>query len=44
MGDVYVGSTYLEDGESLDVAIEVDSEPKPGDLFIVMLHSDVNEN
>ena len=44
VGDVYVGATYLEDGESRDVAITVDSVPEPGDMFIVMLHRDVNEN
>ncbi len=44
VGDVYVGATYLEDGESRDVAITVDSAPEPGDMFIVMLHRDVNEN
>jgi hypothetical protein len=43
-GDVYVGSTYLKDGDNRDVAITVDPEPKPGELFIVMLHRDVNED
>ncbi len=44
VGDVYVGATYLEDGENRDVAITVDSVPEPGEMFIVMLHRDVNEN
>ena len=44
VGEVYVGATYLEDGESRDVAITVDSVPEPGEMFIVMLHRDVNEN
>ncbi len=44
VGDVYVGATYVEDGESRDVAITVDSVPEPGEMFIVMLHRDVNED
>ena len=44
VGKVYVGATYLEDGENRDVAITVDSLPEPGEMFIVMLHRDVNEN
>ncbi len=44
VGDIYVGATYLAKGESRDVAITVDSVPAPGDMFIVMLHNDVNEN
>jgi hypothetical protein len=43
-GKVYVGSTYLKDGKSSDVAITVDPAPATGDMFIVMLHRDVNEN
>jgi hypothetical protein len=43
-GDIYVGSTFLEDGVSNDVKIAVDRETNPGDMFIVMLHRDVNEN
>ncbi|MDJ0788544.1 MAG: hypothetical protein QNK05_17190 [Myxococcota bacterium] len=44
VGEVYVGATYLEDGENRDVEITVDSVPEPGTMFIVMLHLDVNEN
>jgi hypothetical protein len=44
VGDVYVGSTFLEDGENRDVTITVDPVPEAGDMFIVMLHRDVNEN
>ncbi len=44
VGRVYVGATYVEDGENRDVAITVDSVPEPGEMFIVMLHRDVNEN
>ncbi len=43
-GDIYVGSTYLTSGENRNVEITVDTEPAPGDMFIVMLHRDVNEN
>jgi len=44
VGDVYVGATYLKSGESRDVAITVKEAPEPGEMFIVMLHRDVNEN
>ncbi len=44
VGDIYVGATYLTNGENRDVAITVDSVPEPGEMFIVMLHRDVNEN
>ena len=44
VGDIYVGATYLTKGENRDVAITVDPVPGAGDMFIVMLHSDVNEN
>jgi len=43
-GNVYVGATYLRDGDNRDVEVTVDSEPTTGDMFIVMLHRDVNEN
>jgi hypothetical protein len=43
-GDIYVGATYLRDGDNRNVEITVDSEPNAGDLFLVMLHRDVNEN
>ncbi len=43
-GDIYVGATYISNGENRDVEITVDDEPSTGDMFIVMLHRDVNEN
>jgi hypothetical protein len=43
-GDIYVGSTYLTNGDNQDVEIILDSEPSTGEMFIVMLHRDVNEN
>ena len=44
VGEIYVGSTFIESGTHLDVEITVDDEPMPGEMFIVMLHSDVNKN
>ena len=44
VGSIYVGATFIESGTHRDVAITVDTEPAPGDLFIVMLHSDVNDD
>ncbi|MCZ6619164.1 MAG: hypothetical protein O7E57_13650 [Gammaproteobacteria bacterium] len=44
VGDDYVGATYVHKGENLNVEITVDSVPANGDMFIVMLHRDVNEN
>jgi len=44
VGDVYVGATYVQNGENRDVAVIVDGSPSAGDMFIVMLHRDVNEN
>jgi hypothetical protein len=38
------GAAGLEDCENRDVSITVDSVPEPGEMFIVMLHRDVNEN
>jgi hypothetical protein len=43
-GDIYVGATYVHDGDNRSVEITLDHEPATGDMFIVMLHRDVNEN
>ena len=43
-GDLYVGHIYLESGSHRDVDIAVEPEPSAGDMFLVMLHSDVNDN
>lgn len=43
-GDIYVGHTYVTSGDNRDIAITVHPAPKTGDMFIVMLHRDVNEN
>ncbi len=44
VGTDYVGATYLNKGDNRDVQITVDSEPVNGEMYIVMLHRDVNEN
>lgn len=43
-GDKYVAVTYLEDGKNLNVDIEVYKGLVSGEMFIVMLHRDTNEN
>lgn len=43
-GDKYVASTFLKDGQNTDVNIEVFKGLAPGEMFIVMLHSDSNAN
>ena len=40
----YVGATLLAAGDHEDVAIEIDTEPQSGDMFVIMLHYDVNED
>lgn len=44
VGEIYSGATYIRDGKNEDVAITVEEEPAPGTMFLVMLHSDVNDN
>ena len=44
VGELYVGHSYIEDGDNRNVEITLDAEPAAGDMFIVMLHRDVNEN
>jgi hypothetical protein len=43
-GMIYAGATYLHNGTNENVEITVDSDPAAGDMFLVMLHRDVNEN
>ena len=43
-GDKYVASTYLENGKNLNVNIKVHKGLTSGEMFIVMLHRDTNEN
>ena len=43
-GDKYVASTFLDRGSNKDVEIIVHKGLASGEMFIVMLHSDSNEN
>jgi hypothetical protein len=43
-GDKYVAATYLNSGKNTDVEIEVHKGIETGDMFIIMLHRDLNEN
>lgn len=43
-GDKYVASTYVKDGKNSNVSIKVHKGLQTGEMFIVMLHRDVNEN
>ena len=43
-GDKYVAASYLKDGKNSDVDIKVHKGLAKGEMFIVMLHRDVNEN
>lgn len=43
-GKIYVGHTFVEDGVTENVAVELDAAPSSGDMFIVMLHRDANDN
>ena len=45
-GAIHVGASYLRDGLNRDITIAMtqEAEPQPGEMFLVMLHSDVNED
>ena len=43
-GKIYVGATWVPAGTSKDVAISVSDDPATGDFYIVMLHSDVDDD
>jgi len=43
-GDKYVGKTYVQNGTNTDVDIDVLKGLTEGEMFIVMLHRDLNEN
>ncbi len=43
-GDKYVAATFLDSGTNSDVEIEVYKGIETGEHFIVMLHSDSNDN
>lgn len=41
---VYVGARLLGAGTHKDVAITIDEAPQSGDMFVIMLHYDVNKD
>lgn len=43
-GDKYVAATYLQEGKNKNVEIEVYKGIETGEMFIIMLHRDVNKN
>ncbi len=43
-GDKYVAATFLNSGTNRDVEIEVHKGAATGEMFIVMLHQDSNDN
>lgn len=43
-GDIYVGASYVKDGVNEQVDISVEPSPNTGDMYIVMLHRDVDED
>lgn len=43
-GDMVSGFTYLEPGSTENATIRVDHPADPGDKFLVMMHSDVDED
>ncbi|MDJ0789071.1 MAG: hypothetical protein QNK05_19870 [Myxococcota bacterium] len=46
VGEIYVGATFLAAGthENVSITVQTAPEPTPGTAFLVMLHSDVNED
>lgn len=43
-GNIYVGHTYVNDGDNENVSVKVAPSPNAGEMFIVMLHRDVDED
>ncbi|SIN66210.1 hypothetical protein SAMN02745824_1593 [Parasphingorhabdus marina DSM 22363] len=43
-GDIVSGFTYLDAGQNADVAIRIQHPAGAGDKFLVMLHSDVDQD
>lgn len=43
-GDYVAGYTYIESGTNKDVSITLNPVPASGDMYIVMMHRDVNED
>ena len=44
VGEKYLGATYIAAGVNKNVVVTVDYTPQSGETFLIMLHSDVNEN
>lgn len=40
----YVGSTFIRAGQTDNLHVRLDDSPNAGDRFIIMLHTDVNED
>lgn len=43
-GDWVAGYTFVESGTNEDVSVTLNPAPKPGTMFLVMLHSDSNSD
>lgn len=43
-GDWVAGFTFVESGTNTDVAVTINPAPESGTMFLVMLHSDSNED
>lgn len=44
VGEKYLGAGYVASGNSKNVTVTVNYEPRKGEHFLVMLHRDVNED
>ena len=46
VGEIYVGAQYLASGthENVEIAVTTAPEPEKGTMFILMLHSDVDDD
>lgn len=44
VGEIYSAASFVGDGKNLDVEITLEEVPTAGEMFLVMLHRDVNEN
>ena len=43
-GDIVSGFAYLNEGQSADVMVKIQHPASAGDKFLVMLHSDVDQD
>ena len=44
VGNEYVGATLVKQGTQTNVTIDIGDAPMAGDMFIIMLHNDVNDD